>query len=299
MNAIQGLLQFENSDPSQIIYQVLILSDSVYNLLCCQLSFDLNLQLKAILELIAKISTKYLYDAKLLQPEQIFLAFSVETKSQAQHKSTCSIKQDDMPDVFQKYLHIQDMEYLQQLAQNHTKKQLSLIQCPIETNSNQISKEPTNNEMFKDNKKQYDKLPKQTNKIPYTAFKQQFLEAVRSIILEFDSSVEFKNEKQICEILTVYFKSHDQNAFWEKVQQKIQYKTCFQLKQYFQKSFIQCVYEEVSEKDKNRIKELTKEMRNSKPSEIVDALFREIGNDVYFRRKVVMLVMYIQRVSAK
>ncbi|CAL6003632.1 Hypothetical_protein [Hexamita inflata] len=276
MNAIQGLLQFENSDPSQIIYQVLILSDSVYNLLCCQLSFDLNLQLKAIRELIAKISTKYLYDAKLLQPGQIFLAFSVETKSQAQHKSTCSIKQDDMPDVFQKYLHIQDMEYLQQLAQNHTKKQLSLIQCPIETNSNQISKEPTNNEMFKNNKKQYDKLPKQTNKIPYTAFKQQFLEAVRSIILEFDSSVEFKNEKQICKILTVYFISHNQNAFWEKVQQKIQYKTCFQLKQYFQKSFTQCVYEEVSEKDKNRIKELTKEMENSKPSEIVDALFREI-----------------------
>ncbi|CAL6102870.1 Hypothetical_protein [Hexamita inflata] len=190
------------------------------------------------------------------------------------------------------------MEYLQQLTQNPTKKQLSLIQV-IETSSNQIyytSKELPNNKLL-NNKDSV--VSKQINKIPYSTFKQQFLEAVRNIIFEFDNSVEFKNQIQICKILSVYFKSHDQNAFWKKVQQKIQYKTCFQLKQYFQKSFTQCVYEEVSEKDKNRIKELTSEMRNSKPSEIVDALFCEIGNDVYFRRKIVMLVMYIQRVSAK
>ncbi|CAL6012235.1 Hypothetical_protein [Hexamita inflata] len=138
-------------------------------------------------------------------------------------------------------------------------------------------------------------MTKLTQIIPLSQFKQQFKHALMIVMKELNTTVDQITDRQRCQYLINYFQSHNQNLFWEKVQNIIPYKTKLQLKQYFQKSFSQCQYEEISDDHKNRIRELTREMPNSKPSEIVDAFFAEIGEEVYFRRKVIMFISYLQR----
>ncbi|CAL6091322.1 Hypothetical_protein [Hexamita inflata] len=61
MSAIKRLLALTNSDISYVIYQVMVLPDVTYNLLFCQLSFDLNVKLETIRSLFSALSTNYLY----------------------------------------------------------------------------------------------------------------------------------------------------------------------------------------------------------------------------------------------
>ncbi|CAL6003602.1 SANT/Myb_domain [Hexamita inflata] len=143
-----------------------------------------------------------------------------------------------------------------------------------------------------------DKVKKQQNdKVPLSEFKIQFLETVQKIMREFESSVDQMTNKQLSQSLIQYFQAHGQNHFWEQVQNVINYKTKLQLKEYFQKSFQQCQYEKISDIDKNRIKELVRIMPQSKPSEIADAFFNQIGNQQYFRRKVIMFIQYQKKVE--
>ncbi|CAL6114815.1 Hypothetical_protein [Hexamita inflata] len=138
-------------------------------------------------------------------------------------------------------------------------------------------------------------MTKQTQIVPLSQFKQQFKHAIIIVMKEFITASDQLTDRQRCQYLINYFQFHNQNQFWEKVQNIIPYKTKLQLKQYFQKSFQQCQYEEISDDHKNRIRELTRDMPNSKPSEIVDVFFTEIGEEVYFRRKVIMFISYLQR----
>ncbi|CAL6091326.1 Hypothetical_protein [Hexamita inflata] len=242
MSAIQRLLTLTNSDISYVIYQVMVLPDVTYNLLFCQLSFDLNVKLETIHTLFSEISTKYLY-----------------------------VNQFPFDESF------------------YTKQRLSVIETKSKTESQSQSQ---NNSLVI----QRQKITKQSDKIPLSQFKQQFSETVKTIIMEFDDSANEMTDKQICQVLIDYFQKNDQSVFWERVQSMITYKTKVQLKEYFQKSFKQCQYENISEQDKQKIVALIQAMPQSKPSEIVDVFFNQIGGEVYFRRKVIMFVYYLKRI---
>ncbi|CAL5993341.1 Hypothetical_protein [Hexamita inflata] len=244
MSAIQRLLDRTNSDISYVIYQVMVLPDVQYNLLFCQLSFDLNVKLETIHTLFSELSTKYLY-----------------------------VNQFPLDESF------------------YTQQRLSAIETESQTESQ--SQSQNNSHCI-----QRRKINKQNDKIPLSQFKQYFSETVKTIIMEFDNSANEMTDKQICVVLQIFFQSHDQNLFWERVQKSITYKNKLQLKQYFQKSFLQCQYEQIiSEQDRQKIVELTRAMPQSKPSEIVDVFFNQIGGEVYFRRKVVMFVQYLKKMK--
>ncbi|CAL6084251.1 Hypothetical_protein [Hexamita inflata] len=240
INAIQRLLELTNNNHTYIIFQAMILPDNIYNLLLCQLSFDLNIQLETIQTIFADLSTKYLYmDFQFIQNSQQKLSVIItETQTDSQ---------------------------LIQITERRNKKQLI----------------------------------NQSYKIPLSQFKQEFLEAVKTIMMEFDSRTDQLTDKELCLVLKNYFQSHDQNLFWERVQKEISYKTVLQLKQYFQKSFLQYQYEQISVNDKQKIVQLTRAMPQTKPSEIVDIFFNEKGSEIYFRRKVIMFVIYLKRLGQK
>ncbi|CAL5973551.1 Hypothetical_protein [Hexamita inflata] len=87
MGAIQRLLTLTNSDINYILYQVMILPDAMYNLLFCQLSFDLNVKLGTIQSLFSELSTKYLYINQLSLTKSLYTMqriSAIETKSQTE-----------------------------------------------------------------------------------------------------------------------------------------------------------------------------------------------------------------------
>ncbi|CAL5993487.1 Hypothetical_protein [Hexamita inflata] len=103
-------------------------------------------------------------------------------------------------------------------------------------------------------------------------------------------------DKQLCSHLETFLQNNKQRLFWERAQTEIPYKTSFQLKQYFQKSFSRCKFKGINRADKQRIKEITHVMRECKPAEIADAFIANSEN-MYFRREVLMLVQYFKRTN--
>ncbi|CAL5993331.1 Hypothetical_protein [Hexamita inflata] len=248
INAIKIQLQLSNDDLSYVIYEVMVLPDVQYNLLFCQLSYDLNVKLESIYQLFIEISQQHLYMTHNLSNEQ-------------------------------QLSYTQERQFIETICQIQQHKQIE-------------QRENDSIIIIKNQKQAKDKMS-------LSQFKQQFSETVKTIMTEFDDSANEMTDKQICQVLKNYFQVHDQNIFWEQVQKEISYKSKLQLKQYFQKSFLQCQYGEISDDDKLRIKELTRAMPQNKPSEIVDIFFNQIGGEVYFRRKVVMFVQYLKRAESK
>ncbi|CAL6035095.1 Hypothetical_protein [Hexamita inflata] len=140
---------------------------------------------------------------------------------------------------------------------------------------------------------------KQKDKVPLSQFKNQFSETLKSIVAEFEEGAAQMTDKEVCLALTKHFLSHNQNLFWERVQSTIAYKTKLQLKEFFQKSFAKCQFEQISEADKLKLKELAHAMPRSKPSEIVDVFFGQSGSEAYFRRTMVMFIQYQKRIDVQ
>ncbi|CAL5991740.1 Hypothetical_protein [Hexamita inflata] len=219
-----------NEDPQNIVYNVMMLTDSQYNFLFCQLSLELNIDINSIHMLFTQISQRYLL-----------------------------------------------------IDNNHG----------FFTNPQKVVQ--TNQQESQSNEQNEDKSTEINNKTTLSRFKNEFQQSLRTILYKYDQTVNLMTEKQLCLCLATYFSVHSQSQFWERVHNAIPYKTVLQLKQYFQKSFSKCKFEEISENDKCRLMQMTRQMPLSKPSDIVDAFFTEIGNDAYFRREVLMLVQYFQR----
>ncbi|CAL6015041.1 Hypothetical_protein [Hexamita inflata] len=234
VSSIRRLLELTSGDPSYAVYRVLTLSEALHNILFCQLSFDLNMQLEAVHRLFADMSTKYLYVAR-----------------PSTRNSSSSQKRQD-----------------------------------IETQSeNEISKKQ--------------RVTKQKDRVPLSQFKKQFSETLKAIVAEFEEGAAQMTDKEVCLALTKHFLSHNQNLFWERVQREIAYKTKLQLKEFFQKSFAKCQFEQISETDKLKIKELVRAMPLNKPSEIVDVFFSQAGSETYFRRTMIMFIQYQKRIEVQ
>ncbi|CAL5991648.1 Hypothetical_protein [Hexamita inflata] len=293
MSAIKRLLALTNSDISYVIYQVMVLPDVTYNLLFCQLSFDLNVKLETIRSLFSALSTNYLYINQFQSTSKSFYTLpQTESQTKSQNSSPIMIdksqSQYDNVKVTERLNKLQKIKHSDQIHDNKkvlqrrkTKQSITESQSQSQNNSLVIQRQ---------------KITKQSDKIQLSQFKQQFSETVKTIIMEFDDSANEMTDKQICQVLIDYFQKNDQSVFWERVQSIITYKTKVQLKEYFQKSFKQCQYENISEQDKQKIVALIQAMPQSKPSEIVDVFFNQIGGEVYFRRKVIMFVYYLKRI---
>ncbi|CAL6102874.1 Hypothetical_protein [Hexamita inflata] len=143
------------------------------------------------------------------------------------------------------------------------------------------------------------RVTKQKDRVPLSQFKKQFSETLKAIVAEFEECAAQMTDKEVCLALTKHFLSHNQNLFWERVQGAIAYKTKLQLKEFFQKSFAKCQFEQISEADKLKIKEISRAMPRSKPSEIVDVFFSQAGSEAYFRRTMVMFVQYQKRIEVQ
>ncbi|CAL5993467.1 Hypothetical_protein [Hexamita inflata] len=219
-----------SENPHNIVYHVMMLSDSQYHFLFCQLSLELNIDINTIHALFTQISQRYLL-----------------------------------------------------IDNNH-----GSFTNPQKVETNQQQESQSNEQNDKSTQINY-------NKTTLSKFKHEFQLTLRTILQEYDQTANIMTDKQLCLCLATYFSVHSPNQFWERVHNAIPYKTVLQLKQYFQKSFSKCKFEEISDNDKCRIMEITLQMPQSKPSDIVDAFFIEIGNDAYFRREVLMLVQYFQR----
>ncbi|CAL6102826.1 Hypothetical_protein [Hexamita inflata] len=135
------------------------------------------------------------------------------------------------------------------------------------------------------------------DKILPSQFKQDFSLTLRKLIIDYDQTAGQMTDKQLCLCLTSYFSIQSQKLFWARMHEEIAYKTCYQLKQYFQKSFSKCKFEKISDNDKQRIVDITYAMPQRKPFEIVDAFFAENSKKAYFRREVLMMVQYIQKTA--
>ncbi|CAL5991744.1 Hypothetical_protein [Hexamita inflata] len=135
------------------------------------------------------------------------------------------------------------------------------------------------------------------DKILPSQFKLDFSLTLRKLIIDYDQTAGQMTDKQLCLCLTSNFSIQNQKLFWARMHEEIAYKTCYQLKQYFQKSFSKCKFEKISDNDKQRIVDITHAMPQRKPFEIVDAFFAENSQKAYFRREVLMMVQYIQKTA--
>ncbi|CAL6113551.1 Hypothetical_protein [Hexamita inflata] len=135
-------------------------------------------------------------------------------------------------------------------------------------------------------------LQKQTRKtkLSQLQFNYQFEAALKSALVDVNRNALSMSSQKLCQELTAHFKTYDQNPFWSKVHQIIPEKTPTQLKEYFQKSFQQCLYQQISAVDEAVLRSLERRMKDHKPAEVAD-VFMEMTNQKYFKRSVVVFIV--------
>ncbi|CAL6086920.1 Hypothetical_protein [Hexamita inflata] len=121
-------------------------------------------------------------------------------------------------------------------------------------------------------------------------FNSQFEAALKSALVDLHRNAPSMSSQELCQALTVHFKVYDQGPFWSKVHEIIPEKTPIQLKEYFQKSFQQCLYQQISAVDEAVLRSLERRMKDHKPAEVAD-VFMEMTNQKYFKRNVVVFIV--------
>ncbi|CAL6084288.1 Hypothetical_protein [Hexamita inflata] len=105
-------------------------------------------------------------------------------------------------------------------------------------------------------------------------------------------SLIFQTNDQLCKAVNQYFKQHNQVEFWRIVGNIISEKNCQQLRDYYQKSFQKCMFQEcISVQDKSLLCKLIDQMTGQKPSEVAQRFLQTVGIDKYFKRNIIMYVI--------
>ncbi|CAL6021263.1 Hypothetical_protein [Hexamita inflata] len=93
---------------------------------------------------------------------------------------------------------------------------------------------------------------KRTQPEKSTNFKQKFEQALKTVLSSYNNFVlTFKSDSDLCEYLNQHFRMNGQMNFWPKMNSIIPEKNERQLREYFQKSFQRCMYQEcITELDK-------------------------------------------------
>ncbi|CAL5993559.1 Hypothetical_protein [Hexamita inflata] len=132
-------------------------------------------------------------------------------------------------------------------------------------------------------------------KISSALKKEKFADACKMVLQQFQTMLQIEDNIQLCQQIENI--SLNQRQFWTSVQRLIPEKSATQLKEYYQKSFSKVKYEaKISEEDKNTLKQLSIQMKDSKPAEVVSHFLKQCNNcNKYLKRTLVMFVVYIRR----
>ncbi|CAL5993585.1 Hypothetical_protein [Hexamita inflata] len=174
-------------------------------------------------------------------------------------------------------------EKLQQLMRLQTLLQeLSILESQI-TNGINTSEEPTISLINSIQKRKTQKSSSQ--KI------DMFADACKQSLQLLNKTVQISDHKQLCNVIDLCITSKNQQKFWTSVQSMIPEKSVTQLREYYQKSFSRIKYEQtISFEDKVILKQLSSQMIESKPSQVVNYFTKQYPKNMYFKR---MLVMFI------
>ncbi|CAL6077598.1 SANT/Myb_domain [Hexamita inflata] len=132
-----------------------------------------------------------------------------------------------------------------------------------------------------------------TQSIASLNFQNKFSAALVEVLSSFEEEIlSFQDNVQLCKAVNEHFTLNSQLEFWKKVATKISGKSCQQLRDYYQKSFLRCMFQEcISSQDKVLLCNLINQMEGQKPSVIADRFFQTVGTDKYFKRNVVMYIV--------
>ncbi|CAL6078109.1 Hypothetical_protein [Hexamita inflata] len=129
-----------------------------------------------------------------------------------------------------------------------------------------------------------------------TLKKEMFVNACQKSLSLFNPQVYVEDHKQLCYAIDSIMSSDKNRAFWKNVQQMIPQKSVTQVKEYYQKCFSRAKYElKISEEDKNILRQLSVLMKDSKPAEVVNCFMDCYKEKNYFKRTLVMFIMYLRK----
>ncbi|CAL6042368.1 Hypothetical_protein [Hexamita inflata] len=134
-----------------------------------------------------------------------------------------------------------------------------------------------------------------TQSIASLDFQNKFAAALIEVLYLLQEKISFiQDNVQLCKAVNEHFTTsrNNQQEFWIQVSNKISGKSSKQLRDYYQKSFIRCMFQEcLSSQDKVILCNLIKQMEGQKPSMIVDRFFETVGTGKYFKRNVIMYIV--------
>ncbi|CAL6071251.1 Hypothetical_protein [Hexamita inflata] len=215
-------IQPHSKNIDNIIYKTLMLPDKSYKQLFCQISFNMNVDVKVVMETFQNL---------------------VHSKLKQNH----NIQKNSHYDLVQ-FKSVSKLQKTKQ-TQNARKSKLDLMQ-----------------------------------------FNSRFEMALKSALLDLNKNANIMNSQEVCKELSAHFKVYNQTPFWNKIHSFIPEKTPIQLKEYFQKSFSKCLYEQINAEDESILKNLEQKMKDKKPAEIAD-VFMEITRQKYFKRSIIIQIV--------
>ncbi|CAL6079446.1 Hypothetical_protein [Hexamita inflata] len=253
---------------------VLSLCNDSYNQLVYQLSFDLNLKTEVILQHLQKISTSCLYSIKsqiLVETTQNQNQLSeTESKHKLPQQSKCS----NLTQAYSK-VSFPELDTIEYQKQSISQVQESFSDATVQNNQNI------------DFEIQPDKVQRQS-KNELNAFKLFFSSALKMVLSSHFTNLDEVTDSQICEAVNSHVKIYDQIKFWDSVQRIIGVKTREQVRNYYQKTFVKCLYKnEIKKEDKETLNKLIEENGGKKAAEIA----KLFANENYFHRTVLMYVI--------
>ncbi|CAL6071239.1 Hypothetical_protein [Hexamita inflata] len=251
-NALNISQQYNQID--NIIYQTMMLSDSHYKYLFYQISFNMNINIDTLRQMFQSLLFDYF-----------------QTK-QSTFNTICFSKSDCANNI----------NFPFQTQDNNTSNP-DLI--PKQQSANLY----LNNIINVNNVNNTSKLLKQKY-LKTSQFKSHFTSALKSTLSDLIQQVNQMNDQQLCAELLNHFKVQNQNKFWVKLHQIINDKTPTQLKEYFQKSFLKCMFEQLSKEDETVLRNLERKMKDKKPAEIAE-IFMGMTQQKYFKRSIIMFIV--------
>ncbi|CAL6071237.1 Hypothetical_protein [Hexamita inflata] len=137
------------------------------------------------------------------------------------------------------------------------------------------------------------KQTKQTRPSKFQQFQAIFTAALITVLNSHCENIINMNAPQICLQLNSFFKTNNQKQFWTKMQQIIPSRTDVQLREYYQKQYQKCLYnDKITDIDKNSLKQLIIQMHECPPAEIANEFLDQVGVQKYFKRRIIMFIVY-------
>ncbi|CAL6091121.1 Hypothetical_protein [Hexamita inflata] len=122
-------------------------------------------------------------------------------------------------------------------------------------------------------------------------FQNHYADCLQEVI-----QIQEPDNKKLCKEVLNYFENNGSKQFWKQMHELIPEKSKVQLREYFQNSFKRFMHQEyLSQEDKIVLKDLIIQMKDRKPSEIVDKFMEMAKDKNYFKRNVIMYVVNFKK----